>query len=479
MAAELSPGLAPPQERALSTRVKTLYGIGEVSNTIKSFTFGLLLLFFYTSVLGLPGTLVGIATSISLVWDAVIDPVIGHWSDRARVRFGRRHTFMLVGAISMGVAYFLVFRPPAGLPVGALFAWLIVTNFLLRTSNSVFMVPYHALGAELSDDYNERTSVTGIRAVMSLLGTMVVAGLVFIVFFPNVTPGVDPKFNPAGYSSMGMTLGAAITLLGLVAVFGTLSQRSRLARSDADRGEEKVGFFAGLVLALKNRSFLVLVLSTSIFFLASVINATVAVHYLTYYARITDSRALSLFQLSFYVGGLAGALVWMRVAQRVEKHRIFIVCTLIVAFIMSAAYWLVGPGHLLGTGNVMPLAIGNALAGFFAAALWVVPASMVADVTDEDELRTGKKRAGAFFGINSFFLQESTSIALLVTGVLIDHFAGLVPGQIEQSAQTIDRVAMLFALLPAALFVVAALLMLRYGLTRQRVAEIRARLQQS
>ena len=473
------PDLAAPAAStagALRLHTKVLYGIGEISNSIKSYAFGLLLLFFYTSVLGLPGTLVGAATAITLVWDSVIDPLIGHWSDRVHIRFGRRHSFMVVGAVSMGLFFFLIFNPPAGLAAGALFAWLMVTNILLRTSNSVYMVPYHALGAELSNEYNERTSITGIRAALSLFGTLMVAGLVFVVFFPNVTPGVDPKFNVDGYSSMGAALGIAITVLGLIAVVGTLSQRSRLVEP-SESNEEKTGFFAGLLLALKDQSFLVLVISSSIFFLASVINATLAVHYLTYYAQITDSRALSLFTLSFYIGALVGAFVWIRVSRRVEKQRLFIVNTLILAVIMSAAYWLVGPGHLLGTGNVTPLIIGNTLGGFFAAALWVVPASMVADVTDEDELRTGKKRSGTFFGINSFFVQEATAIALLVTGVLIDHFAGLVPGQVAQAPQTIERLAMLFALLPAVLYIVAALLMFRYRLTRQRVAEIRVELE--
>ena len=471
------PAMTQPDARqGLGLRTKTLYGIGEISNAIKQYAFGLLLLFFYTSVLGLPGTLVGIATSISLVWDALIDPIIGHLSDRAHFRFGRRHTFMLFGTVSMGILFFMIFSPPRGLATGALFAWLIGFNILLRTSNSIFMVPYHALGAELSQDYNERTSITGIRAALSLLGTLVVAGLTFVVFFPNTTPGVDPKFNPAGYTSMGATLGVAITLLGIVAVVGTLSQRPRLPKSDPASQEDKTGFFTGLLLALKNRSFLILVVSTSIFFLASVVNATLAVHYLTYYAVITDSRALSLFQLSFYIGALPGAFVWIRVSRRAEKQRLYIVNTLILAFIMSAAYWLVGPGHLMGTGNAIPLIIGNTLGGFFASALWVIPASMVADVTDEDELRTGKKRAGTFFGINSFFLQEATSIALLVTGVLIDHFAGLVPGQVEQSAQTAHRLGMLFSLLPTALYVIAALLMLGYSLSRRRVQEIQRQL---
>lgn len=460
-----------PIRPALSWKAKALYGIGEISNSIKSYTFGLLLLFFYTSVLGLPGTLVGLATALSLLWDALIDPFIGYASDRARSRWGRRHPFMILGAMGMGLGFFLVFNPPAGLTAGALFAWLVSANLILRTSNSVFTVPYHALGAELTRDYHERTSVTGFRAAFAILGTLITAALSFAVFFPNTRPDVDPKFQRAGYSAMGLALGLTMTLAGLIAALGTLSRGARGRASDsADPGE--VGFLAGLALSLRNPPFLFITLSTSIFFLASVMNATLAVHYLTYYARITASNALSLFQASFYLGCLPGALAWMQVARRVDKHWVFIGATLALALLMAAAYGLVGDGRLLGTGDVVPLVMGNWIAGLFASALWVVPASMIADVTDLDELRTGRRREGAFFGIHSFFLQESGSLAILVTGALLDHFAGLVPGQIEQSGETIRRIAMLFGPLPAALLLIAALLMLRYGLTRQRVEAI-------
>jgi GPH family glycoside/pentoside/hexuronide:cation symporter len=461
-----------PARAGLGWKTKALYGIGEISNSIKSYTFGLLLLFFYTSVLGLPGTLVGLATALSLLWDALIDPFIGYASDRARSRWGRRHPFMLLGAMGMGIGFFLVFNPPAGLAAGALFAWLVGTNLILRTSNSAFTVPYHALGAELTRDYHERTSVTGFRAAFAILGTLITAALSFAVFFPNTSPGVDPKFHRTGYSAMGLAFGLAMTLAGLIAALGTLSQRARVPVSSGTASSDEVGFLTGFALSLRNPSFLRITLSTSIFFLASVINATLAVHYLTYYARITASNSLSLFQASFYLGCLPGALAWMQIARRVDKHWIFVGATLALTLLMVAAYGLVGDGRLFGTGNAVPLVIGNWIAGLFASALWVVPASMIADVTDLDELRTGRRREGAFFGIHSFFLQESGSLAILMAGALLDHFAGLVPGQIEQSGETVRRIAILFGPLPAALLLIAALLVLQYDLTRQRVKMI-------
>lgn len=470
-----------PTQTTLGSMVKALYGIGEISNSIKTYTFGLFLLFFYTSVLGLPGTLVGVATAISLIWDALIDPYIGHLSDGFRSRFGRRQPFMLVGAIVMGVSFFLIFSPPSGLSAPWLFAWLMGTNILLRSMNSVFTVPYHALGAELSHNYFERTSITGVRAGFALLGTLVAAGLSFAFFFPQTADGSDPKFNLGGYTNMGIVFGLAITITGLITTFGTLSHALRLPQAESASASDpkSLGFLQGLRLSFTNRTFLVLTISSAIFFLASVINATMGVHYLTYYAQITDSRMLSLFQASFYIGALIGVPFWMRYARRFSKHQIFVGATLLLALIMSLAYFLVGEGRLFGIGNAMPLIIINAIGGFVASAIWVIPASMLADIVDEDELKSGRRREGTYFGIHSFFQQEAASIAVLLAGFLLDYFAFLVPGQVEQSALTTDRLGMLYSLLPALLFVVAALLMLRYTLTPQKVAAVQAQLDQN
>ena len=480
--AESAPMDRPPQATAarLGLRTKIVYGVGEISNSIKTYAFGLFLLFYYSSVLGLPGTLVGAATALSLVWDALIDPLIGTWSDRVRSRYGRRHPFMLVGAVCMGVSFYLIFNPPAGLSPSLLFAWLLGTNLVLRTTNSLFIVPYHALGAELSADYYERTSITGVRAAFALSGTLVAAALSFAAFFPEITPGVDPKFNPAGYTQMALVFGLAITAAGLISTFGTYAHRSvppaQPLPNPIAKANGSISFFRNLMIALRNRSFLVLTLSTALFFLASVINATLAVHYLTYYAQITSSNALSLFQLSFYIGALIGVAFWLKTMRRFAKHHLFIGNTLVLACILMAAYLLVGENRLFGVGNVLPLIVGNGLAGFFASAIWVVPASMLADVTDEDELVSGRRREGTFFGIHSFFQQEAASIALLVTGFLLDYFAFLAPGQVAQSTLTVGRLGLLFGLLPALLLGTSALLMLPYTLTPSRVEIVQRQL---
>ena len=461
----------------LGRRTKILYGIGGIANAVKSTLFGLFTLYFYTTVMGLPGTLVGIASIIVLVWDAVIDPYIGYLSDKARFRFGRRHAFILVGALTMGVSFWAFLSPPQGLSTAALFAWLLGSSLLVRTATSVYGIPYFALGAELSQDYHERTSITGIRGILALLGTLAVASLSFVVFFPDRTPGVDPKLNYAGYPAMGLTFGLMMTVVGLIATVGTLSWRPYLPSGDEIKMPQTPrNFFASFVQSLRNPSFRMLFASYSLFFLGVVVNSSLSIYFLTYYVKITDSTALSTFQLAFYVGGLVGVVLWLRISRVVEKHWLYLLTNLATAILMLCALLLVGEGHVFGTGNVRALIIGHALGGFFGSILWFMPGSMIADVADEDELATGQRREGSFFGIFFFGQQVAAGVSLLLTGVLVDWFAGLVPGQAAQSPETVWRIGVLYSVLPAVLLGVAAALILRYTLSQQRLAAIRAEL---
>ncbi|MEO7272329.1 MAG: MFS transporter, partial [Vicinamibacterales bacterium] len=164
---------------------KLAYAVGGLSDSLKTFSFTTFLLFYYTTVLGLPGTLLALAMSVGLVWDAAVDPLIGHFSDQATIRFGRRHSFMLAGAVCAGASFVAVFNPPAGLSTTALFAWLMVSSLALRSSNSLFMVPYAALGAELTSDYDERTSISGYRAGTIIVGTLLATAAAFLGVLRN------------------------------------------------------------------------------------------------------------------------------------------------------------------------------------------------------------------------------------------------------------------------------------------------------
>jgi glycoside/pentoside/hexuronide:cation symporter, GPH family len=448
----------------LPPALKMMYGAGGIADSIKSVASGLYLLFFYTSVLGLPARLVGVAAAVSLVWDASIDPLIGRWSDRTRGRLGRRHGWMIAGGIGMGIAFVGLFVPPAGLPTSMLFAWLLLMSLLLRAAHSAFAVPYLALGAELHSDYDERTRVASWRAAGAQVGAIVASSLPLAVFFRSAS-GTGSRLDPASYSAMALTLGAVIVTAALAASFGTRRYQAPTAKSA--RG----GTIPWRELR-RNRPFLMLTGSASLAFLATVMSVVLSVYFLTLYVGLESGATLALCQLSLHGGAIAGVLVWARCATYFDKHHLFIASAVLTGSLMMTGFAL-GASLDLFAGMLVPVVLtGYGLTGAVSAGMIVLPASMLADVAAEHELRTGVRCEGAFFGAFSSGHQIAAGLATVSGGLLVDHFAGIVPGSATQSSLTVSRIGILGAFLPGALVATAAAIMIPYRVTRQHARQV-------
>jgi len=464
---------ASPDVR-LSMSTKILYGVGEITNGIKIVTLGLYSVFFATSVLGLPGTWIGAVGFLAMLWDAFIDPFIGYLTDGRHA--ARRHALMLTGALTMGLGYWAFFAPPTGLSNTLLFAWLLVASFVLRTATSMFSIPYYAEGAGLTRDYHERTSITAIRGLTAALGTLLTASLSFVLFFREKTPGVDPKLERSGYAQMGIAFGLVMSTAALVSLWSMKRARQEATSAEVPTEDRPSAFITTIWSYLQNRSCRTVLLASSLVTIGLAINSAVLLHYVKHYAKIEGSVALTVSQASFFCAGIAGTIVWSRFARRFQKHRLFVFSTILTSLVIGSGYLLFGEGSLFGTGDARPLFVGCGLAGFFNCILWFIPQSMLADVADESELLTGKRREGALFGLNSLTQQTASGIAILATGVLLDRYVGLIPGGGQQSSTTAVRIAVVYSLVPAFLFLLAAALMRGYTLTGSRLQDIQAQL---
>jgi GPH family glycoside/pentoside/hexuronide:cation symporter len=181
-------------------------------------------------------------------------------------------------------------------------------------------------------------------------------------------------------------------------------------------------------------------------------------------------------QGAFYAGAAAGVAAWIFVAKRGEKRKFYVLSVAGLATILVLAALLIGQGHLFGTDNPLPLLVGNLVAGLCASALWVLPFSMMADVVDEDELKSGMRREGVCFGMMNFGEKIASGGALLISGVLLSHFIHLEPGDQAQGPHVAGRIGISYGLVPAVLLVGAILLILRFSLNRKKVTEIQSRL---
>jgi Na+/melibiose symporter-like transporter len=461
---------ASKPEPPVSWQVRLLYGLGEMPITMIMVLFGLFALFFYNSVLGLPAQWVGIGISAGLVLDALVDPYIGHISDGFRHRFGRRHPFMFVGSLAMGPAFWLLFSPPQGMGPVWHFVWLVIISLVFRFVSAIYRIPYLSLGAELSSDYNERTQIIGIRSLFGLLGTIVAAALSFLLFFPS-SGGAAARLEYSAYPKMGLSFGLAMTAIGLACTWGTV--HAAPAHVHAERLSFSIrSLLLGFRDALGRGNYRWLWFSFLLFFLGMVLNVTLAVHYFSWYVELDSSAEMSGLQAAFYVGALLGVPVWMLAARKLEKRTLYLIGSAGTALVVAMAVILFGDGRVFGTGHVMPLMVGHALAGAVASCMWILPASMIADVVDEDELANGVRREGLFFGLLNLGEKIGASGAILTAGLLLNYVVKLDSKSAEQAPGVVAKLGLAYSAVPAALLVLAAILILRYDLSKKKVREM-------
>ena len=453
--------------------MKVFYAVGEMPVTISMVLFGLFTLFFYNTVMGLPASLVGMAIAGGLVLDAFLDPYIGYRSDGCRLKLGRRHAFMLPAGIAVGPCFYLLFSPPRNLGHTGLFLWLLAFWVAVRVTGALYRIPYLSLGAELSSDYDERTTVFAIRALFGLIGALAAAGFSFLVL-TSKAGGADPKLDYASYPRMGLLFGLLMSLSALLSTLGTLSHRSV---GEPDRKSRPAShFLPGFFLAMRNTEFRAVWFYFVVFFLAVVMNASLAIQYFTWYAKIHAGSALSEIQVGFYLGALAGVFFWMALAKKSEKRTLSIAATLGTAVLLCAATLLVGEGRLFGTGNALPLILGHFVAGVIASAVWVIPASMVADIADEDEFQTGLRREGIYFGIMNLGEKIASGGALLCAGLLLSFFRHLAPAASPQAPAAAPYIGLSYGVIPGVLLIAATLMILPYKLNRAALRAIQSQL---
>jgi glycoside/pentoside/hexuronide:cation symporter, GPH family len=454
--------------RQPSRSLRALYGAGGLCDSLKSVASGLYLLFFYTTVLGLPGTLVGIAAAVGLLWDAVSDPIIGGLSDRSHSSL-RRHGWMAAGSVGMAIGFIALFTPPAALTTMQLFAWLLGTSVLLRTSQSMFTVPYYALGADLSPTYDERTLVAGYRAAAIQVGAMIASGLAAALFFPAAA-GVGSRFAAESYAGMAVMLGVLMCGAGLVATAGTWRFRKEPAEfrsTDPNTSWRAI---------LRNRSFALLAGANIAYFLAMVFSAVLLIYFLTYYAGIQSGRIIALCQFALYGGAIAGTVCWARLARVYDKHHVYIAAGLTLAGLLAGLYWIAAPAVLIEQTKHVALVLGHAAIGAAAAGPAVLAPSMLADVAEEHELLSGHRSDGVFFGMFSAGQQIATGLAAVLAGPLVDAYAGLATGSTVQTPATTARLGVLACVVPAVLVLVSAAVIFGYDLTRHRVSVVQRQL---
>jgi GPH family glycoside/pentoside/hexuronide:cation symporter len=409
--------------RKLPLGTKIAYGIGQVGEGIKSRGFDFVVFFYFTQVLGLSGSLAGIAVAIALVFDAFTDPIAGHLSDNWKSKGGRRHPFMYGAAIPLGLFWYLLFFPPDGLGQLGLFLWFLVFAILVRGAMTLYHVPHLALGAELSDDYVERTSIVQYRTFCGMAGSLGVIGFGIYTFFPESAGFSNGLLNPAGYPKFAAFSAVLMFLTIWYSAYGTRHTIPTLPKAPEHSEPFSVkATFDEFRLAWQNHSFRSLFLGFSLYAISISIGNTLGTHLNVFFWGFSAEQ-ISILVAPVAIGFVLGVVISALLHGRFDKKPTLIVSCLVSGLVGQTAVVLRLAGVLPpDLGGVIFAIVGSLLVvlGIAAGIGYTSAGSMMADVAHDQFLRTGRNQQGILFSAVSFSGKLGSAGGHLVAGVGID-----------------------------------------------------------
>lgn len=458
---------------ALPLKTRLLYGSGTIAFGIKDHGFNALLMLFYNQVVGLPAAWVGSAIMIAMIADALFDPLLGQYSDNVRTRWGRRHPFMYAAALPIALFYLLLWTPPE-MAHGAQFAWLVATAILVRFSISLYEIPSTALLAEFTSDYDERTKLVAARYFFGVCGGIAMTVVTFGYFLRPTAAQPVGHLNAGGYVTYAWVAAAIMMLSVLISSLGT--QKEVLKRpAPPPVVKVPVGQMLREMLGVLVHPAYISILLASLFFaVASGLSLSLGVYFSTYFWELSASQIATVASTAV-VGILLAFVVVLPLSARFgKKPAAMLMFGLgLVSSVLPLALRLAG----LFPGNGDPLLLWL-LMGQFAFTMMttiaggILAVSMVADVTDQIQLETGRRSEGLLFSAATMVNKAISGMGIMLAGLLL-AFVGFPdnaqPGQVD--ADALSGLATIYIVTLSVATTIAIICLAYYPISRSRHME--------
>lgn len=448
---------------------KIFYGFGSIAVGIKDAGFKSMLLIFYNQVVGLPAGKVAAAIMIAMVLDSILDPVIGQVSDHWRSKWGRRHPFMYAAALPSAVSFLLLWNPPAGWSETALLAYLIASAVILRSFVTVYEIPSAALVSELTSDYDQRTSLMSYRYYFFFTGGILLSLLTFRVFLQPDALHPIGQLNPVGYQKYGLVACVAMFLSMLISTAGTHRHIPKLRQPPP---KDTRGFFEiirEMFQTISHGSFLMLTVAGVCKSMTIGISGALSLYLSTYFWHLHPTQIAVLTLDSLFSAVLASTLT-KPLSQKFGKRNVCM-AFYIGAFLVGAAPLVLRHFGLFfenGSAALVPaLFINGIIFSALGMSSTILAQSMIADVVEDSERRTGRRSEGLFFSAGSLMAKAISGTGVFGAGLILS-FVGFPehakPGQVDPAM--LDKLAMTYVPVAAAIYAVGLFCMSRYRITR-------------
>ena len=457
------------------------YGLGECANSlIMNGFFGFAMLY-YTEALHLSPALAGMAMSVSVFWEAVTEPIMGHLSDHTRCRFGRRHPWMLLGGLLMSVCFYFIWAVPEPLRGQAtkLFWYLVAMNLLLRTGLTMFFIPYVALGFEMCSDYEDRSKLQAVRQVLNMAANFAGPAMAWSIFYKDSLGANGAKLIgttvPQNFINMGAAFSVATVGFVLIVLWltrGWIEDTRGLRKHENSARSEN--FWLDMKRTILDQNARWVFVFTFLVCVGMVLVSSLQMYVYIYFMKFQPYEK-SIAHASTMVGMAIGASISPWIARRLDKKGAVMVGG-IISIGCNGALAALFLTSWIPVGTKLALA----LFVFFHATYWLgngimlpIATAMIADVADLQRLLTGVNKDGAYSAIFSLAMRLAISFSLMASGWTLSSI-----GFVTDAQHTTQLPAAIWKLgagmfLIGPLVSVGALLAIRqYPFTRQRLASL-------
>ena len=442
------------KEFVVPVREKLAFGLGDFAINIAYTAIGFYFVFFLVNVAGLPAALAGIVFLIARVWDAIMNFVAGNVSDRTSTRFGKRRPFILASCVPMGVCFALLWIVP-GRAMTFLFVYYVIIALIYNTAFSFAMTPYNALMPELSQDYDERTSISGYRMALSFLGTLIAAAGGSVI--------VDTIYNGAAnyhhsYQVMGIVFGG-IMIISLVLTF--LGTHERVKSPAA----EPMGVFPTLRSVLSLKEFRIVLGMFICNMIGLDLIQMLFIFYLKYAVQVADSLTFVLMGIPLLVAVFAVPL-WVWLSGKLGKRGAYMVAAVYMTLSLLLAL-------LVPAGDMVFIVCLAVLAGVGFSAAQVIPFSIIPDVIEIDELTNGVRREGIFYGTSMLLYKFCSAMVIALATAALGWFGYVEGPWTAEPGSALLAIRLFFGISPGVFFLLSGLCVKLLPITKERFEEVK------
>jgi len=412
---------------------------------------------FATDILLIAPAVVGLIFSISRVWDAINDPLVGYLSDKTKWSLGRRRSWLLMSVIPISIFYLMVFSPIKFEDQDMLTIWIAIGILGFYTSMTIFVVPHLSLGAELSSDYHERSKIFGVRHIFYTVGS-VISLISFYIFIKIEQDNIELLRETIFNHSL-----IAVLITSILIIFSVFKLKER---SDYSNREMKNPYGAYKDV-WKNPHARLLIIATFIEHIGSAAIAVLTIYIAQYIVGAPQWAAF--FILCYMIPSALSVPLWIPLSRKLGKVRLWVLSMILSGISFGSFFFL------LFIEDVFTKIIYVCIAAFFAGLAngcgSTVAPSVQADIIDYDEYQTGERKEGSYFAAWSFIYKASAGVMLMLTGFSL-QFAGFLPNQ-EQTFEVKFVLLTLYALFPLSCCLIGSYLLTKFKLNEEEYKIIR------